>query len=231
MRNILIVEDDADLSRVMSRAFEAEGFKAVSVLSAEDAYVVLTDTTFDCLIVDINLPGDDGFSFCRTLRERSGAPVIFASARLEPDARVRALEGGGDAYLSKPFSLRELIAQAKALMRRPERRSLSGTETVVAGPFTLNDEEGVLFKHGEQIALSPKEFLLASTLMHNPGKAFSKDALLSRVWGAFSEVEPQTVAVHMSWLRSKLEDEPADPVYFKTVRGFGYLFDIPDEDA
>lgn len=226
--NVLIVEDDRDLAGLMVRAFAAEGFTAESVSSAEEAYDALTGSVFDCLVVDINLPGDDGFALCRNLREKSGAPVIFASARIEPDVRVRALEEGGDVFLSKPFSLRELLAQAKALLRRPEMRQAAEEELTV-GPFVLRPAAAELLKDGEAIALSPKEFLLASILMRNAGRALSRETLLVQAWGVFSDVEPQTVAVHMSWLRAKLEDDPAHPVFFKTVRGVGYRFDLPDE--
>ncbi len=230
MRKVLIVEDDRELAKLMCRTFESEGIAAQSTSSAEEAYDTLKDSVFDCLIVDVNLPGDDGYALCRNLRERSGVPVVFASARIEPDARIRALEEGGDAYLSKPFSLREMFAQAKALMMRPERKAEDESTPLKIGPFELNIGARTIKKSGQEVNLSPKEFHLAETLMRNPGKAFSRDALLAKAWGAFAELEAQTVSVHMSWLRSKLEDDPSDPVYFKTVRGEGYRFDIPEKD-
>ena len=230
MSKVLIVEDDDELAHLMQRAFEAEGISAAIAGSAEASYDVLTTSVFDCLVVDVNLPDDDGYALCRNLRERSGVPVVFASARIEADARIRALEEGGDAYLSKPFSLREMLAQVKALMMRPERRSENDVAAIAIGPFELNPDAQSIKKNGEQIALSPREFQLAYILMHNAGKSFTRDDLLSKVWGAFAEVEPQTVSVHMSWLRSKLEDDPSCPRYFKTVRGKGYRFDVGDGD-
>lgn len=231
MQSILIVEDDRELAELMHRAFESEGMAATIACSAEEAYDLLVDSTFDCLIVDVNLPGDDGYALCRNLRERSGVPVVFASAHIEPDARIRALEEGGDAYLSKPFSLREMLAQAKALMMRPERRSLEDSGTLVVGPFEVNREACTIRKGGKEVALAPREFQLAACLMDNAGKSMTREAILAKAWGAFAEVEPQTVSVHMNWLRSKLEDDPAHPVFFKTVRGVGYRFDFLDEDA
>ncbi len=230
MRSVLIVEDDGELSELMRRTFESEGIAARIASSAENAYGILTTSVFNCLIVDVNLPGDDGYALCRNLRERSGVPVVFASARIEPDARIRALEEGGDAYLSKPFSLRELLAQAKALMMRPERQSEGEAATLSIGPFELDPDARIIKKRGREVSLSPKEFHLAETLMRNPGKTLSRDALLAKAWGTFAELEPQTVSVHMSWLRSKLEDDPASPVYFKTARGVGYRFDAPEGD-
>ena len=244
MRSVLIVEDDGELAELMRRTFESEGIAARIASSAENAYGILTTSVFNCLIVDVNLPGDDGYALCRNLRERSGVPVVFASARIEPDARIRALEEGGDAYLSKPFSLRdvldtykyligrerELLAQAKALMMRPERQSEGEAATLSIGPFELDPDARIIKKRGREVNLSPKEFHLAETLMRNPGKTLSRDALLAKAWGTFAELEPQTVSVHMSWLRSKLEDDPASPVYFKTARGVGYRFDAPEGD-
>ena len=231
MRSVLIVEDDRELAELMRRAFNAQGIAARVVHTAEDAYDILATSVFNCLIVDVNLPGDDGYVLCRNLRERSGVPVVFASARIEPDARIRALEEGGDAYLSKPFSLRELLAQVKALMMRPDRKQEGESATLVAGPFQLDFDARTVKKNGREVSLSPKEFRLAETLMRNPGKSLSRDALLAEVWGAFAELEPQTVSVHMSWLRSKLEDDPSHPIYFKTVRGEGYRFDTFTEDS
>ncbi len=216
MSKVLIVEDERELAQLMSCAFEADGIAAVIAGSAEEAYDLLTSAVFDCLIVDVNLPGDDGYALCRNLRERN--------------ARIRALEEGGDAYLSKPFSLREMLAQAKALMMRPERKSGADEAVLSAGPFQLDGRAKTIRKDGQLIALSPREFQLASALMGNAGQSFSRDALLAKAWGAFAEVEPQTVSVHMSWLRAKLEDDPAHPVYFKTVRGEGYRFDLPEGD-
>lgn len=230
MRRVLIVEDDRELAELMRRAFEAEGISSTVAGSAEEAYDILSGLLFDCLMVDVNLPGDDGYALCRNLRERSGVPVVFASARIEPDARIRALEEGGDAYLSKPFSLREMLAQAKALMMRPERRPAKDVSTIVIGPFELDPGANTIKKDGKLVALSPKEFQLALTLMQHAGKSLTRDALLAKVWGAFSEVEPQTVSVHMSWLRSKLEDDPSHPIYFKTIRGEGYRFDAPNRN-
>lgn len=171
-RRVLIVEDDRELSKLMCRAFEADGIAAYLAESAEEAYDILTDSVFDCLIVDVNLPGDDGYELCRNLRERSGVPVVFASARIELDARIRALEEGGDAFLSKPFSLREMLAQTKALMMRPERKPDGHTTILSIGPFELDSGARTLKKDGKHIALSPREFELASVLMQNAGKSF-----------------------------------------------------------
>ena len=204
MPSILIVDDDADLSAIVARYLESEGFAVERAASAEEAYDVLATRAFDLVLLDINLPGDDGFAACAALRRASDVPIVFASARTSETDRIVGLDTGGDDYLPKPYSLRELLAHVNALLRRSRGRA--GGD-------------------GAAIPLSPKEFALARYLMAREGEVVSKDRLLAEVWGAFSEVEPQTVSVHMSWLRAKVEDDPAHPAHFKTVRGRGYCFD------
>lgn len=230
MRNaasILIVEDDRDLSAIMKRFLESENFDAFVATSAEDAYDMLAHASFQVIILDINLPGDDGIKLCHRLRRSSSTPVIFASARAGDDARALALEGGGDAYLSKPFSLRELLAQIKAVLKRTDANTSEKAEHGIS----LDTRKRQVYKDGKPIDLSPKEYELAAMLIRNAGQAIPKEQLLADVWGAFSDVEPQTLAVHMSWLRSKLEDDPAKPHFFNTVRGFGYCFDPCEDDV
>ena len=218
--SILIIEDDEDLLAIIKRAIESEGYDVDCVKSAEDAYALLTYKAFSLIVLDINLPGDDGIGFCRQLRSVSMTPVIFASARVEDDARALALESGGDAFLSKPFSLRELLAQIKAVENRlnakPYIRDMNG--------LVLDIGSRQVLKNGVRVELSPKEFELVSALMRKPDIAIPKGQLIADIWGAFSDVEPQTLAVHMRWIREKLEDDPAHPVMFETVRGFGYRF-------
>lgn len=227
--NILIVEDDLDLSTIMKRFLESEGFDAVVAPHAEQAYDVLTQNVFDLMIFDINLPGDDGIELCRHIRRTSSAPVIFVSARVGDDARALSLECGGDAYLSKPFSLRELSAQVNAVLKRMNRDVVSAQGSADKG-ISIDTEMRQVYKNGSAVDLSPKEYELVALLMRNAGRALSKDRLLADVWGAFSDVEPQTLAVHMSWIRAKLEDDPSHPRLFVTVRGYGYRYDAGDTD-
>lgn len=222
--SILVVEDDWDLLKITTRYLESEGYSVKGAVSAEEAYDLLAIQAFTLIVLDINLPGDDGIEFCRQFRRSSTTPVVFASARVEDDARALALEGGGDAFLSKPFSLRELLAQVKAI----ESRATSKAVAVAAKGLSIDHDSRQVYKNGNRVELSPKEFELASALMGNPDKALSKSQLIADVWGAFSDVEPQTLTVHMRWLREKLEDDPANPTLFETVRGFGYRFNTDD---
>lgn len=228
--SILIVEDDRDLAAIVERFFDSEGFGVTTANSAEDAYDALTRHAFDALVLDINLPGADGIELCRNLRAASATPVVFASARAGDEARALALEGGGDAYLSKPFSLRELLAQVNAVLRRSDHSSRSEADARERG-LALDPASRRVLRSGEPAGLSPKEYELAALLMRNPGTALSRERLLADVWGAFADVEPQTLAVHMRWLRSKLEDDPSHPTHFKTVRGFGYRYDPGGEEG
>lgn len=221
---ILIVDDDADLSAIVARYLESEGFAVEWVASAEDAYDALSARVFDLVLLDINLPGDDGFAACAALRRASDVPIVFASARTSETDRIVGLDTGGDDYLPKPYSLRELLAHVNALLRRVGRGQGVG-QPLMVGPFAFDETTGVIVKCGEPVALSPKEFALAHFLARHAGETMSKERLLAEVWGAFSEVEPQTVSVHMSWLRAKLEDDPAHPVHFLTMRGRGYRFE------
>lgn len=229
MPSILVVDDDADLSAIVARYLESEGFSVERAASAEEAYDALGARAFDLVLLDINLPDDDGFSACAALRRASDVPIVFASARTSETDRIVGLDTGGDDYLPKPYSLRELLAHVNALIRRSQGRVGGAGRPLAVGPFVLDEAAGTLAKDGEAAALSPKEFALARFLIVHEGEVVSKERLLAEVWGAFSEVEPQTVSVHMSWLRAKVEDDPAHPVHFKTVRGQGYRFDAADE--
>lgn len=219
---ILLVEDDTDLASIIKRFLGSEGHEVVAVGSAEEAYDVLSHRSFELMIFDINLPGADGIELCDNLRRASSVPVIFTSASVGDSSRALALEKGGDAYLTKPFSLRELRAQINAILKRIQRDA-SGD---VGHGIEVDSRMRRICKNGEPVELSPKEYELAMTLIRNSGRALSRDHLLETVWGAFSEVEPQTLAVHIRWLRSKLEDDPSRPKAFVTVRGYGYRYDL-----
>lgn len=223
--SLLVVEDDRDLAAIMKRFLESEGFAVGVADSAEGAYELLERNGYALIVLDVNLPGDDGITLCRHLRTVSSTPVLFASARVGDDARVLALEGGGDAYLAKPFSLRELLAQINAILSRTRSEA-----PAMEGGLVLDERGRRILKNGRPIELSPKEYELAAALMQHPGQALSKQQLLATVWGPFADVEPQTLAVHVSWLRGKLEDDPSRPVLFETVRGFGYRFN-PEANA
>ena len=218
MRKILIVDDDIALSDITKEMLENYDYQVNQAFSVEDAFDTLTDEKFDLILLDINLPDGEGYEVCKELRTVSTVPVIFASARTNVDDRVSGFEIGGDDYLPKPYSMKELLVRVNALIRRTYG-------------FTEKDEKVDLtsrsVKKGDKtINLSLKEFDLLAYLCRNKGTAIEKDKLLSEVWGAFSEVDASTLTVHIRWLREKLEDNPSQPEHIKTVFKVGYILEI-----
>jgi len=222
---ILIVDDDKELSFIIKKMLESYSYNVSVTHSCDDAFEILTDNSYDLVLLDVNLPDGTGFDVCRELRAVSDVPVIFASARTAEDDRVTGFEIGGDDYLPKPYSMRELLVRVNALLRRTFKNNTE-EKTVSFGNVNVNITSRSVEKNGAPVMLSLKEFDLLSFLCEHINKAISKDKILSEVWGAFTEVEPSTLAVHIRWLREKLEDDPAEPTYIKTVRKVGYMLEV-----
>ena len=222
---ILIVDDDKDLSFIISETLKKYSFIPTAAYSAEMAYDLLEKNTYNIVILDINLPDSSGFEICKEIRKMSKVPIIFASARSSVTDKVDGLDMGGDFYLSKPYTLKELVATVNALVRR-----CYGSEDRIIefGNIKINIDSRTVYKNNELIQLSLKEFDLLSYMVQNQNKALRKEILLSEVWGTFSTVELQTLTVHIRWLREKLEDDPANPKYIKTVRSVGYMLEISE---
>lgn len=220
--NILIVDDDKDLSFIISEMLESYGYKVTCADSGKRAFELLKENTFHLILLDINLPDETGFELCGELRKVSAVPVIFASARTSETDRITGFDIGGDDYLPKPYSMKELLSRVNALIRRSY--GFDKEEKIVAfGDIKVNITARTVTKSGKDVSLSLREFDLLSYLCQNMNKAISKDKLLSEVWGAFSEVEPSTLAVHIRWLREKLENDPAKPEFIVTVFKVGYM--------
>lgn len=222
--NILIIDDDADLSFVITDMLEGYGYKVTTAENAEQAFELLEKSGFDLILLDINLPDATGFEICKELRQVSDVPVIFASARTSESDRITGFDIGGDDYLPKPYSMAELFSRIKALLRRAYGDS-DEKKAVTFGNVRVDISSRSVTKNGSPVALSLKEFDLLAYLCEHIGTAVPKETLLSAVWGAFSEVEPSTLTVHIRWLREKLEDEPASPRYIKTVYKVGYMLE------
>ena len=223
-REILIVDDDIDIAMIITDMLTDQGFGVTHARSSEEAFEILTDKSFHLIILDINLPDSIGFEVCRELRKVSEVPIIFASARTSETDRVTGLDIGGDDYIPKPFSMKELLAHINALLRRTYGFGAED-KTVTFGDITVDIGSRTVTKKGNVVNLSMREFDLLAFLCKHPNTALTKDKLLSEVWGSFSEVEPQTLAVHIRWLREKLEDDPAEPKYIKTVYKVGYILE------
>ena len=226
-KRILLADDDTSLSEVIIQMLNGCGYAVTHAETAGEAYELLTKQRFHLILLDINLPDATGFDICRRLRETSSVPVIFASARTSEDDRIRGLELGGDDYLPKPYSLRELLARVHALMRRTY--GFSGAEEEIRfGNVTVRQAARTVTKSGKPVSLAQREFDLLLYLCQHRNTAIAKEKLLAEVWGAFSEVEPSTLAVHIRWLREKLEDDPANPRYIKTVWRLGYMLEAEE---
>lgn len=227
MKEILIVDDDADLSFIISEMLESYGYSVTTAASGEEAFDLLSQHTYHLILLDINLPDTTGLELCRELRRVSQVPVIFASARTSESDRITGFDIGGDDYLPKPYSMKELLSRVNALIRRTY--GFSEQERVVSfGNINVNITARSVTRGGAAVSLSLREFDLLAYLCENKNTAISKDKLIAEVWGAFSEVEPSTLTVHIRWLREKLENDPANPQYIKTVYKVGYILEVKE---
>lgn len=222
-KRILLIDDDKDLSMITRDMLQSYRYEVSIVSDCDSAYQLLEKEQFHLLILDINLPDGTGFEICRELRRVLKVPIIFASARTSEDDKIAGLNLGGDDYLAKPYSLKELLARVNALMRRTYGEE---QETVYEiGDIRVNVGLRRVEKAGMEIHLALKEFDVLAYLCAHAGKAVTKEELLHEVWGAFSEAEIATVAVHIRWLREKLERDASKPVLIKTVWGVGYMLE------
>lgn len=221
-KTILVVDDDQDLAEITLDMLEDYGYKVVLAADGEEAYELLKAKVFQLIILDINLPEESGFEICKNLRKLSEVPIIFASARTNEKDRITGFDIGGDDYLPKPYSLKELLSRVNALMRRTYGFG-EKEETYQFGTIEVNITKRQVTRQGKTISLSLKEFDLLAYLVKHANQALRKEKILVDVWGAYSEVELSTVAVHIRWLREKLEENPSKPVFLKTVWGIGYM--------
>ncbi len=224
-KQILIIDDDEDLSFIISDMLENYGYAVTGVPDSETAFRLLSENTYHLILLDINLPDITGFELCKELRRVSTVPVIFASARISEIDRIMGFDIGGDDYLPKPYSMKELLSRVNALIRRTY--GFEGQEKkLLFGDVSVNITARSVTKGGEEVLLSLREFDLLAYLCEHKNTALAKEKLLSEVWGAFSMVEASTLTVHIRWLREKLEDNPAKPKYIKTVWGVGYILEV-----
>lgn len=223
MKKILIIEDDQDLAAITKDMLMAYGYHVEIVNTCEDAYEIINIDKFHLLLLDINLPDGTGFSLCKELRKVSDVPILFASARTSINDKTTGLDIGGDDYLEKPYSLKELLARINAIMRRAYGKQ-EEMPVYCIGNLCIDCGQRSVTKEGEEIKLSLKEFDVLAYLCAHAGEIVHKEDILREVWGIYSEVEIATVAVHIRWLREKLEDDPSHPTYIETIWGIGYRF-------
>ena len=227
---ILIIEDERTLLETLKYNLEKEGYQVHTATDGEAGLALARSTKPEIIILDLMLPRMDGISVCRTLRrEGMEVPILMLTARAEEIDKVLGLEMGADDYVTKPFSLRELLARIKALLRRsqkpPAQVSLSAPKPLVSGDLVLDLARCEIRKKGSLLKLSPREFDLLVFLVRNRSMALSRNQLLANVWGEGAYIDQRTVDVHVRWLREKIEDDPRHPQRLLTVRGVGYLFE------
>ena len=219
--HILSVEDDERIRAAVKLGLEEEGWTVDEAASGEEALEVFSRSTPDVVLIDIMLPGMDGFELCRTLRRTSDVPIVMVTARNDTHDVVAGLEAGADDYLTKPFAPKELSARIRALLRRL-RPVAPGHARLQFGDLELIPDEGKVLRSGTELHLTKTEFRLLCELAQNPGRVFSRESLLDKVWGYDYFGDGRLVDVHVRRLRTKVELDPANPLHVVTVRGLGY---------
>jgi two-component system, OmpR family, alkaline phosphatase synthesis response regulator PhoP len=225
-KRIAIVEDETELAALIEYNLSRHGYDTQVLGGTMGTLRALEQAKPDLILLDVMLPDLDGFELCRRIRSSSvlgRTPVLFLTARSDEVDRVLGLEIGGDDYMTKPFSPRELIARVKAHLRREELDT--EPPTLHLGPFRLDRTGHRVFLHDREVALTSTEFNLLEFFLTHPGRAYSRDQLLESVWGQQRYVTPRTVDVHIRRLREQIEEQPDAPRYLTTVRGFGYRFE------
>ncbi|NOZ70528.1 MAG: response regulator transcription factor [Chloroflexi bacterium] len=220
---LLLIEDEEDLRSALKLQLKSQGYKVKTAADGLKGLDLAKNKHFDVIILDLMLPGLDGLSLMRTLRQESDVPVLMLTARTGELDKIVGLESGADDYLTKPFSFGELLARLRALIRRSERTRLR--DRLSSGGVTMDLVSRRATKDGEALNLSPKEFSLLAELMRHERAVLSRDLLLTRVWGYDFMGDSRTVDVHIRWLREKIEEDPSRPLLIQTVRGVGYRFE------
>ncbi len=218
---ILTVEDDERIRTAVKMALEDEGWSVEETSNGEDALEAFTREAADVVLIDIMLPGMDGFEVCRSIRRTSDVPIVMVTARADTHDVVAGLEAGADDYLTKPFAPKELSARIRALLRRVKPVHI-GHQRLVFGDLEIIPDEGKVNLDRKEVHLTKTEFRLLCELASNPGRVFSRESLLDKVWGYGYFGDGRLVDVHVRRLRTKIEPDAANPRHVVTVRGLGY---------
>ncbi|NLV22762.1 MAG: response regulator transcription factor [Syntrophomonadaceae bacterium] len=225
---ILIVDDEEALVRLISYNLAKEGFTILTAEDGNEAWEMIKKEKLDLIVLDLMLPGKDGLEICREMRrDNLNTPIIMLTARDEEIDKVLGLELGADDYLTKPFSVRELIARVKAVLRRNRMATRPNNEEkeIIVGDFTIKPEKYEIFQRGQLLDLTLKEYELLDVLLRNRQRVLKREYLLQLLWDYADGVNTRVLDVHISKLREKIERDPKEPEYIKTVRGLGYKFE------
>ncbi len=220
MIDILVVEDEKEICTLLCDFLRAEGFVVSAADSGEKAVEFYEKYGAKLVILDVSLPGMDGFAVCRAIRESANTPIFIVSARVTKEDKLNGLILGADDYIEKPFDIDIMIAKIKGIFRRRYE-----SDSLVCGDITLDRVKRTVSRAGQHVKMTAKEFDLLELLAENKGATLSKDMLFARIWGLDSDSEPQTLTVHIKWLREKIEDDPKNPKHILTVWGVGYRFE------
>jgi len=225
MQRILIVEDERAIADSLAHTLKREGFEPRVAADGEAGLRLAEEFKPDLVLLDLMLPGMSGLDVCRVVRGKSTVPIIMLTAKAEEVDRVVGLEMGADDYVTKPFSMRELVARVRAALRRQEMLARSTEQAGFADEHLVVDlERPSVEAGGKPVALAPRELSLLRVLLAHRGRARTRQQLLNDAWGDDEYIDPRTVDVHIRWLRRKLEPDPEHPVYIETIRGIGYRF-------
>jgi DNA-binding response OmpR family regulator len=225
---ILVVEDELSLRGTIAYNLRRDGYDVVEAADGDLALAAWSADPTDLIILDLMLPKLDGLEVCRRVRQASSVPIVMLTARTDEIDRVVGLEVGADDYVTKPFSMRELLARVKAILRRREllaeeiRRNAREGDQITVGPLTVELARRRVFRDGQEVALKPKEFDLLTFLARHRGQVLSPEQLVEQVWGYDALGDVSTVRVHIRSLREKIEEDPGNPRLVETVRGVGY---------
>jgi len=224
MPRLLLVDDDRFLLRAVEKLLTAEGYFCLTAGTADEARRHLNGNPFDMIVLDVGLPDQDGFTFCRQIRARHRMPILFLTAREDGSDKVIGLEVGADDYLTKPFAPRELVARVRAHLRRAGEYSVAEGKPnqIVLGELIIDSDSRDAFRNGIASHLTEREFELLHLLARHREKALASDWIFENVWGFDAEMGVKTLAVYVRRLRMKIEPDPDHPVMLLTVRGFGY---------
>lgn len=223
MTDVLIVEDNKEMSLLLSDFLKAEGYSCITAESGEEALDYLSENTAGMVLLDIMLPGIDGFAVCREIREEKNTPVLIISAKSDKEDKLRGLVLGADDYIEKPYDIDILIAKINGIFKR--QRGRDNISVISDGNLKIDTERRMVFCNDELITLTSKEYQLLLLLAENKGKALKKEWIFNKIWGVDSFSEMSTLTVHIKWLRQKIEDNPKEPSRILTVWGVGYRFE------
>lgn len=222
MTDILIVEDNKEMSLLLSDFLKAEGYSCITAESGEQALGILSGNSVGMVLLDVMLPGIDGFAVCKEIREEKNTPVLIISAKFDKEDKLTGLTLGADDYIEKPYDIDILIAKINGIFKR--RNNRGNTDVITDGNLKIDKRGRLVFCRGKELNLTGKEYELLLLLLQNKGKALKKEWIFNQIWGFDSFSEMSTLTVHIKWLREKIEDDPKNPTRILTVWGVGYRF-------